>query len=234
MEPTIHIQPAEVWDYHKEERSRLEEELVEIASNEETKTSVYITDENGYPVFYVYRDDKKIFQSECCAAFEAERNLRVIYAQYLSRITVVGKEEKSAATADNGDDSVDSVGADHDDDDVDLPPCTDLDAMSDEEFEKYVSEREDVIIGAVCDLIDVLTEDATSAVEFGMDDEETCIEDVVDRIVEYLAIKCGFCIRRPMAVVDDDSGKTVRTEYPYEEFDFGDGELSTAKETGKS
>lgn len=83
-QPVIHIQPVELWTYYDENRLRLCDELVEIASNEDTKTSVYVTDEENYPYLYVYRDDKKIFESKCWSQYVAERNLREIYASYLA------------------------------------------------------------------------------------------------------------------------------------------------------
>ena len=44
----IHIQPVEAWAYYEENRLRLLDELVEIASDESTNTSVYMTDEDGF------------------------------------------------------------------------------------------------------------------------------------------------------------------------------------------
>lgn len=210
--PVIHIQPVEAWGYYIKNQERLEEELVEIASNEETKTSVYMTDEDGTPYLYVYRNDKKIFQSECSTIYTTERNLRMIYAKYLTplRVVVGGK------TDDEEDDSTD----DEDDD----APISELDAMSDAEFQDMIDEREDVIYAAIQDLIAVLTEDDVCALEFSGEDDDS-VDNIVDHIVEYLAIKCGLRIRRPMNVIDDESGLHVRTEYPYEEFDFSEEEL---------
>lgn len=218
QQPVIHIQPVELWPYYEKEHCRLRDELVEIASNEETKTSIYVTEEDDCPYLYVYRDDKKIFESRCYSQYVAERNLREIYAKYLTPLKVV-----SGVVSEEGKEA-DSPIPD-DDEDADTPPLDDLDAMSESEFNAYCNEREDVIQAAVFSLIDVLTEDETSALEFTGEGEDS-IDTVVDKIVEYLAIKCGFRVRRPMEVVDDDSGDIVRTEYPYEDFDFGDGELS--------
>ena len=61
MEPVIHVQPIEGWGYYASNKNRLSEELVEIAYNEKTKTSVYMTEENDKPFLYVYRDDRKVF-----------------------------------------------------------------------------------------------------------------------------------------------------------------------------
>lgn len=214
-QPVIHIQPVELWTYYEENRLRLYDELVEIASNEDTKTSVYVTDEDNHPYLYVYRDDKKIFESKCWTQYVAERNLREIYASYLAPLKIVGgsaaKEEETEVP-------------DDEDEDVDTPPFDDLAAMTEEEWGTYCDEREDVIHDAVLSLIDILTEDETSSLELSSEDDDS-FNTVVDKIVEYLAIKCGFRVRRPMEVVDDDTGLLVRTDYPYEEYDFGEGDI---------
>ncbi len=228
--PVVHIQPAEAWGFYAKNKKRLEEELVEIATNEDTKTSIYMTDEDGLPYLYVYRDDKKIFQSKCSSVYTAEHNLRMIYAKYLTplRVVVSGNAEEyrkpdgSNLPLAEGNNDKNPVPDDESDDDT--PPCDDLDAMSEAEFQDMVEEREDVIYAAVSALIEVLTEDEAGAMEFGGEDDDS-IDDIVDHIVEYLAIQCGFRIRRPMTIIDDDTGFRVRTEYPYEEFEFNESEL---------
>lgn len=221
MKPVFHIQPAEGWGYFTENKARLSEELVEIATNEVTNTSVYMTEEDGLPYLYVYRDDKKIFQSKCATAYETERNLRVVYAQYISDLRVVGGNDSD--DVDDTDEVTESTVVVSDDEDDDMPPCSDLDAMSDNDFQIMVSEREDAILLAVSDLIEVLTEDDASALEFDPSDDDG-IDKIIDHIVEYLAVECGFRIRRPMEIIDEDTGLIVRTEYPYEEFEFGNKE----------
>lgn len=223
MEPVIHIRPAEGWGYFVRNKTRLSEELVEIASNEATNTSVYMTEENGNPYLYVYRDDKKIFQSECTTIYETERNLRVVFATYITDLEVVGSSNGDEDDSEEAEDNTSVAEADDDDDDT--PPAnSDLDAMSEKEFQSYINEREDVIFNAVSDLIAVLTEDSVSALEFDPSDDD-CVDNIVNHIVEYLAIKCGFRIRRPMTIIEDDTGFEVRTEYPYEEYEFSESEL---------
>ncbi len=218
MAPVIHIRPAEGWGYFIKNKARLSEELVEIASNEATNTSVYMTEEDGQPYLYVYRDDKKVFQSACTTIYETERNLRVIYATYMHDLEVVGGN-------DDEDDPAEPEELPPEPDDDDAPPVnSDLDAMSDKEFQDYINEREDVIFAAVSDLISVLTEDSVSALEVDPTDD-SCIDNIINHIVEYLAIKCGLRIRRPMTVIEDETGFEVRTEYPYEEYDFSEEEL---------
>jgi hypothetical protein len=217
--PVVHIRPAEGWGYFVKNKSRLSEELVEIASNESTNTSVYMTEENGNPYLYVYRDDKKVFQSECSTIYETDRNLRVVYATYIHDLEVVNSENEDE------DDPAKPEEPPPNPDDDDAPPVnSDLDAMSDKEFQSYINEREDVIFNAVSDLIAVLTEDSVSALEFDPSDDD-CVDNIVNHIVEYLAIKCGFRIRRPMTIIEDETGFEVRTEYPYEEYEFSESEL---------
>lgn len=223
MEPVIHIRPAEGWGYFVRNKTRLSEELVEIASNEATNTSVYMTEENGNPYLYVYRDDKKIFQSECTTIYETERNLRVVFATYITDLEVVGSSNGDEDDSEEAEDNTSVAEADDDDDDT-PPASSDLDAMSEKEFQSYINEREDVIFNAVSDLIAVLTEDSVSALEFDPSDDD-CVDNIVNHIVEYLAIKCGFRIRRPMTIIEDDTGFEVRTEYPYEEYEFSESEL---------
>ena len=187
--------------------------MVEIASNESTNTSVYMTEEDGKPYLYVYRDDKKIFQSSCDTVFEAERNLRVIYAQYLTPIQIADEDEDDA-----------EIVAEDEETDADTPPLPNIDEMSEEEFQEYVSEREDTIFAAVKDMIEVMVEGSVDSLSMDKKDD-SFMDNIVDHIVEYLAISCGLCIRRPMTVVEDESGLHVRTEYPYEEFDFSEEEL---------
>lgn len=218
MQPLIHIQPDEAWRYYMANRKRLEDELVEIASNADTNTSIYMTDNDGMPYLYVYRDDKKIFQSECATIGFLYSNLKDIYAKYLNNIC----NASSDSTANSDDDA-----SQDNDDDVDVPLCENINEMTESEFNTYVDEREDAILNAVRDMIDVLTEDVTGLLEVGIADDDCSIDKIVDNIVEYLAIECGLCIRRPMEVIDESTGRTVRTEYPYEEFDFGDGSLRT-------
>lgn len=219
MGSIIHIRPSEAYGYFTENKKRLSEELVEIAFDLETNTSVYMTEEGGKPFLYVYRDDRKIFQSECTTIYETERNLRVIYANYMFGMEVVetqkaeeGKTDDKKAEAEKGDSGKE-------------PNCTtDINEMSNEEFEDYCSEREDVILAAVTAMIEVLTEDDSSTEELNKKDG-IGIDAVVDHIVEFLAIKAGLTIRRPMTLIDDDSSTVVRTEYPYDEYEFSEEEL---------
>lgn len=214
MSRVIHVQPEFGYKYFTQNTERLAEELVEIASDSKSDTSVYMTEENGDLLLYVYQKDKRVFQRNCRNSYEARVGMQDIYERYLPVVQAV-------EATDGADQSQDI-----DDEGDESEMKTDLDAMSDEEFEKYMEEREAVIAAAVYDMIEVLTEDSIGALEVDQADDG-CLDNIVDHIVEHLAIKCGLRIRRPMVVSDDDSGKFVRTEYPYEEYDFSEEELNS-------
>ena len=213
MALNIHLEPKDVWAFFRKNLKRCEEELVEVASNTDTNTSVFLTEENSRPYMYVYRDDKKIYQEECLSSYGTERVFREAYTKYLLPIHVVVDDTKCE---DQDNETAEYTAVD---------PCKDLEDMSNEEFLEACNERETVIQDAVKELLLILTEDEIAVMEFDPANDDSSAA-VVDHIVEYLAITCGYKIRRPMVVFDDDEGIEARTEYPYEEFDFRDDELS--------
>ena len=49
----IYVEPDDTWDFFDDNLYRLKEEMVLIAENEETEYSVFITENNGNPLFSV-------------------------------------------------------------------------------------------------------------------------------------------------------------------------------------
>lgn len=86
----------------------------------------------------------------------------------------------------------------------------------DQELE--ILEREDEINQALADFLTVVLEEDFDISRLYTSDGA----DFVDEIMELLAINHGFTVRRPMFIVDSDSGEEVFTEYPYDEYDFGE------------
>ena len=54
----IHVPADKVWEFFQENKKRLKEEMVAIAENEDTEYTVYLTDEEGYPLFVVCQGDE--------------------------------------------------------------------------------------------------------------------------------------------------------------------------------
>lgn len=94
------------------------------------------------------------------------------------------------------------------------------DIISRSEAEDSCYEREDEIELAVKDLLDVMlgVEYCTKQIK------KIELKKIVEDIVDYLAVKREFPVRRPMIISDDTTGEDVYYEYPYEEFIFEDNE----------
>ena len=196
----IHLKPNEVWKFFHDHRVRLEEEMLEIASNTETNTAIFLTEQDGFPFVSVYKNDQLVHEDYCVSDTDSEETMRDIYIKYMPPFYVTVNDETKAADSDSSDDDADV-------EEITLAECEDK-----------INEREDEITLAIQALIEVLTEDSVGALEFGPGDET--FEDIVDHIVEFLAVDCGFRVRRPMFIIDEESHEEVFSEYPYEEFDF--------------
>lgn len=199
----VYLKPDQVWEFFKRNKERLEEEMVEIATNDDTKTAIYLTEEEDHPAIKVYRNDIEQYSEGCVSLPDCEKSMKRIYAKYLTPLRVVVSE-----TSDEDDD------ADTDDE------------LSRAEFEDEIEAREEVIYQAFRDFIDVLTEDNISSLEF-TDKDDDSVDHIIDHVIRYLAVECGFRIRRPMILYDEDNKQEVCTEYPYEEYDFDDDKVES-------
>jgi hypothetical protein len=183
----VHLKVDDAWDFFEKNTERLEEEMVEIASESQTSADIYLTEDDDFPCIVVYKNDVEV-QRECCLnKKDLENSLQKIYMKYL------------------------------------VPDNSEDEPSEEDEIDEEIRKREDEIYQAFANFINELTEDPASALEFcGGEDS---IEHVVNHIIRYLAVDCGFRIRRPMYVLDDDLGEEVFTEYPYEEYEFSDDEM---------
>lgn len=84
-------------------------------------------------------------------------------------------------------------------------------------IEDMIEEREQELDDAIVSLISTaIGDECYAAPNF----DELC-EDVKDHILEYIARKHGFAVRRPMFLEDED-GNDFFEEYPYEHMIFDD------------
>lgn len=94
------------------------------------------------------------------------------------------------------------------------------DVISRSEADDLCFEREDEIRLAVQDMLDVVLGVPYRKKEI----KDTVLVEIVDHIVEYLAVVKEHPVRRPMIINDEATGEDVYCEYPYEEFVFGTNE----------
>ena len=198
----IGLKPKQVWEFYNKNIARLADEMVSIAKNDHTRCEIFLTEEEGVPMISVYNDDKLVYEEGAVSEEDTEKTVREIYKKYLlPLVTVVSNEPKKeeADTEEDGEEVYDEE-------------VTRIDQ------EDQIYEREDEIYLAFQDFLQVLAEDDYSIKDTFSEDAE--VNEIIDHIVEFLAIDHGIRIRRPMFIVDSDSGIEEFCEYPYEEYDF--------------
>lgn len=84
------------------------------------------------------------------------------------------------------------------------------------ERDEKIRERENELMGALKDFIDVVTDGDQKFSEIF---EEADAADTLDYILEHLAYDMGVVVYRPAIIVTDDEDEKY-TEYPYEEYDM--------------
>lgn len=79
----IYISAEEAWDYFNNHAAELEEDMLLMAEDDRTGMSVYMSEDCGDPVFYVYDDDTLIDEDSAInkvGCYEAVKNL---FSEYL-------------------------------------------------------------------------------------------------------------------------------------------------------
>lgn len=180
----IIISASEAWDYFQEHRAELETEMHIIAENEEYGIEVSITEDKGYPRFIVNNDGVELFADCAITEADCEQTVRRIYFNYLTN-------------------RVFSVVGD---------PVKDEDEEASAEM--VMEDRDWALSASVEDLIVTFLDNNESGI--GKYDEctEEIVEDLKDRIGEYLYKQWGISIFRPMVIEYDDESEEYH-EYPY-------------------
>ena len=192
----IHIPADQVWTFFYKNKKRFAEELVEIAANEETKYAVYLTEDDGYPMFSVcYGDDEPEYEEGAITQNDCTETAKRVFAKYLFPVTV-----------------------------TDGRMLTKADPMEPEDDEEYseqykldeIYERDDELLLALCDFLQVVLEEGTEGAELFDTYGEDTINDILDHFLEYLADEHYFTmIRRPSFITDPETDEEYYTEYPY-------------------
>ena len=193
MSVKIHVKPEDVWKFYNRNAPQLAEEMVSIAENEDTGTNVYLTEDNDSPQLVVTDNNDKVVHEE------------YLVSQRDAEHSAKKIYEKYMVPIDAGDD-------DSDDDEI---------TRSD--MEDAIYEREDEILMAFEDFMEVLMEEDRDALYDGYHDKQ--FDELLNKVVRLIATESGVRVRRPMFLVDEASGLEVYAEYPYEEYDFDDDEI---------
>ena len=194
MSTTIHVKPEEVWSFYQKNAEQLAEQMVSIAENEDTGMNVYLTEDSDSPQLVVTdNNDKVVHEEYLVSQRDAEHSAKKIYEKYVVPIDAGGDEE------DNDEEITRS------------------------DMEDAIYEREDEILMAFEDFLEVLMEENRDTIYDGYHDKQ--FDDLLNKVVRTIAVDSGVRVRRPMFLIDERTGLEVYTEYPYEEYDFDDEEI---------
>lgn len=190
MGTDIHIPADKVWSFFQKNKNRLTEEMVAIAENTDTEYAVYLTEDNGYPLFSVCKGkDAPEYEEGAINERDCTATAKQCYTRYLFPVVVADKRALSAS----------------EDEAEDL-------TIQDKQDEMY--EREDELELALCDFLQVvLEEDENEDIRdtYG----RAMVDEILDYFLEYLGFEQCLPIRRPMFLTDDETGSEVYAEYPY-------------------
>ena len=174
MSIKIHVEPEDVWDFFYDNPVRMEDEMVAIAENEDTKFAVFLTDNDcGLPLLIVYRGEHKEYEERTVSDRDCRETAQKMYTKYLYPVTVstsVMQEE-----------------------DI----CDSYEAQM-----ELVCEREDELNIALNDFLEIVLGCNSEQIEFmhGHD----FVEQVLDDICEYFANDHLISIFRPTFIPNDD------------------------------
>nr|DAZ22990.1 MAG TPA: hypothetical protein [Caudoviricetes sp.] len=195
MGVNIHVPADEVWSFFQKNKDRLEKEMVAIAENDDTDYAVYLTEDYGYPTFFVCKgDDEPEYEEGAISADDCLKTARKCYSQYLFPVSVCS--QKSFQEDDDNDENETEDSA--------------------QEMQDLVYEREDELRMALCDFLQVVLLDDEENSDIESTYGSAMIDEILDHFLEYLGFEHSLPVYRPMFVADDDAGCEVYTEFPYD------------------
>ena len=135
MGVNIHVPADEVWSFFQKNKDRLEKEMVAIAENDDTDYAVYLTEDYGYPTFFVCKGDAEPeYEEGAISADDCLKTARKCYSQYLFPVSVCSQK---------------SFQEDDDNDENEIEDNS-------QEIQDIMYEREDELRMALCDFLQVV------------------------------------------------------------------------------
>lgn len=195
----IYLQPEEVWEFYHKEKKRVEDELVIIAENIHTGYEVMITDDSGTLFVYVNRKNVTEHRDALVSPIDCKHTVRDIYIKYLFPVYVNSTKKKDAEDYIIPDEAEEYYESLEDDESI-------------VDIEDQIYEREDELLMAFKDFLEVVVGDYETVFE-GDDDEQ--FKDMFEGIIETIALDYGYNIYRPMFI--DVDGVEEFVEYPYKD-----------------
>ena len=196
MSVKIYVPAEDVWAFFQSNTARLKEEMVAIAENEDTKYTVYLTEDKGYPSLSVCKGDSKAeYQEGAISEDDCTNTARKCYVRYLFPVMVNNEKGFPKSSFEEPDD---------------------LEDLTEQDRQDNVYVREDELRFAMCDFLKVALNLDCDPVEIMSECGAALVDDVLDAILEYIGIEHGLEVYRPMFLIDEESGEETYTEYPYD------------------
>lgn len=194
MGTNIHIPAEGVWSFFQKNKARLTEEMVAIAENEDTDYAVYLTEDNGYPLFSVCKGKANPeFEEGAISERDCTETAKRCYVRYLFPVTVKNEH----AFRSEGDSPFDE------------------DNLSAQDMQDAIYEREDELQFAMADFLQIVLRDGSDGTDiinlYGMN----MVDDLLDFILEHIAMELCLPVFRPMFLLDEETGEEIYEEYPY-------------------
>lgn len=204
----IRVQHDKTWEFFFENRQKLHNKMLLLASNAEiegTTTSIYMSEEDGFPQFVVFVDDEPVYMTEVCNKKQCVQEAKDLYDQYIYDLY----------NDDDPDDILDQFGS--------AAPA----AESDEEIEneRSICYSEDALDQAFGGLLETIAEQDY----YQRPDADKISDDIKELVCEYLYRKYGISVYRPM-YLEDENNKEFFVEHPYEHMVFDDPDNPLYKE----
>ena len=206
MAAKVFVEAWDVWGVFFQNLDTLRSHLKRIAENPEYGVVIYVTEEDNLPSIQVYIDENVFYTEECLDKNDCTSTVKKIYEEYLSSKVIDKIIEKNREEEEPQEEMTD------DDDDYE--------EYTHDELEEEIDEREDEIDLAISDLLSTVCD---ADIRTFCDNAEEIMEDCKEHFLEYLYLKWGFEIRRPM-FLEDENGVEFYEEFPYDCIEFEDAD----------
>jgi hypothetical protein len=211
MAANIIIAPEEIWDYFEEHKDELETIIYIVADNKEYGTEICLTSDGRLPCLIVSADDVEIEQTTCPEKTNCLSEAKRLFDWYLTdkavQVIADAFDAKEAREFSDFYDGERLYGEyDYGTEDESL-------LMIQEEIE----DRESDLSWAISNFLETVLSDSNVSSDEVIEIEEDCLE----HFLEYIHLKHGLNIYRPMWIRYEDGSEEFE-EYPYENLAFDD------------
>lgn len=210
MAANIIIAPEDIWDYFEENIHELETHMHTIAENKEYGTEICVTNDGGLPHLVVTADDVEIETATCWEKTNCIFETKRMYELYLTDRAV----QSISDIFDTNEYGYGSYNYGYDEEGG---------VLSDEEenllsLQEEIDDRESDLNWAISNFLDTVLCDSGVGIEEMGDIADDCLE----HFLEYIHLKHGVDIYRPMWIQYDDEDTEEFEEFPYEHLSFDD------------